>query len=133
MRSRSSVAQYAADALLSGTVPREQLILQLAAWLKDTKYSRQAAYLINDIAIKLAEQGYIYVTITTAHPLSDETRQAVMHFIKDHYPHTANLQIELQERIDASLVGGVLIDTPHGSLDASVKRKLMHIVKGVQG
>jgi F0F1-type ATP synthase delta subunit len=129
VKSRTKVAAYAASALSEGTVARGELVEKLAAWLKDSKHSRQATYLVQDIAKILAENGYIFVTITTAHEISNDTRKSVESFLKDYYGTT--IQLEINEVINPGIIGGINIDTPNGSLDATVKSKLIQIIKGV--
>ena len=130
MQNRTTVARYSAEALLSGNVSRKTLVLQLAAWLKESKNNRQAAYLIQDIAKKLAENGYLYVTVTTATAMTEQTKNSVTAFLNQHYGD--DVTIELHEEVQPKIIGGVRIDTPHGSLDATVKRSLIQIIKGVQ-
>ena len=129
MKSRTKVATFAANALADGSMNRTELVTMLAAWLKDSKHSRQATYLVQDIAKMLAENGYIYVTITTAHEVSSATRTSVENFLKDQYGST--IQLEINEVINPKIIGGIHIDTPYGSLDATVKSKLIQIIKGV--
>jgi F0F1-type ATP synthase delta subunit len=129
VKSRTKVATFAAHALTDKTIDRNNLVTMLAAWLKDTKHSRQATYLVQDIAKILADSGYIYVTITSAHELSSTTRASVETFLKDYYGNT--VQLEINEVITPTIIGGIHISTPHGSLDATVKSKLIQIIKGV--
>lgn len=124
------VARYAADSLSNASIPREDLVGMLAAWLKDTQSTRQAQYLIKDIAKILAEKGYVFATVTVAHPMSDSTRQAVERYISQQFKQP--ITVELEEILSPDVIGGVCIDTPVGSLDATVKRKLIQIIKGVQ-
>lgn len=112
------------------TIPRDELVTMLAAWLKDTKSSRQSSYLVQDIAKKLADNGYVYITVTSAYPLTDTSRDAIIDFVRQQY--ASEITVEINEIIAPKLIGGVQIDTPIGSLDASVKRKLIQIIKGVQ-
>ena len=130
MLNRSKVADYTAQQLLDTSTNRAELVTQVAAWLKDAKSTRQMNYLVQDIATKLAEANYVFVVITTARPLNDESRTTILTFLRQQYDDTT--QFEIVERIDTSLIGGVLIDTPKGSLDASVKSKLIRMIKGVQ-
>jgi F0F1-type ATP synthase delta subunit len=129
VKSRTKVAAYAATVLSEGTIARDDLVEMLAAWLKDTKHSRQATYLVQDLAKILAENGYTYVTVTTAHELSASTRNTIESFLKDYYGNT--IQLEINEVVNPKIIGGIHIDTPHGSLDATVKSKLIQIIKGV--
>lgn len=128
MLSRRSVARYTATGLKNGSITREEIALQLAAWLKSTHHNRQADYLVQDIAKQLVLEGYIYATVTTACQIDEITRQTIIAFLVDYYGEGTH--IELDEQVDPSVIGGVRIDTPNGSLDSTVRRSLIQIIKG---
>lgn len=129
MLSRTTVANYSAEVILAGDkTEREELVKQLAAWLQDNGRSRQAIYLAKDIAKLLADKGYVLVTLTTSHPLDSRTKQQVTDYLESYYSKDA--KFEVIELIDKSVIGGVLIDTPNGVLDVTVKNKLMTLIKG---
>jgi F0F1-type ATP synthase delta subunit len=130
MLSRTAVANHAAKILLSGNQKdRDVLVEQLAAWLKTSGRRRQAKYLVNDIALKMSQKGYNLVSLTTAFSLSSTAKTAILAYLQDIYGQDASF--EIVEIIDKNVVGGVLIDTPSGILDLTVKNKLMTIIKGV--
>ena len=124
---RTNTANYAADQLINGA-DRSELIAQLSAWLIDTKSTRQMHYLINDIAKKLLKHKYLFVHITSARKLSSSALNTIDNFLKLQFGK--DFTIEHTEKIDPSVVGGVIIDTPTGTLDASVKHKLDRLLKG---
>jgi F0F1-type ATP synthase delta subunit len=130
VKNRSKVANYAADALINKSVDRKELVNTLAAWLKDTKQTRSASYLVDDIAKKLIDANYVYVSVTTAHPITEQTRSNIDKYLRQHFGK--EITLEINEKISSKIIGGVLIETPMGSLDATVKRKLIQIIKGVQ-
>ena len=130
MKNRAKIAAYAAKSLVDNDIPRDELVTQLAAWLKDTKQSRSAKYLVEDIAKKLVDSNYVYVSVTTAHVISEDTRKAILNFLRQHFGSDA--VFELNEVVEPRVIGGVRIDTPSGSIDSTIKRKLIHIIKGVQ-
>ena len=130
MKNRAKIAAYAAKSLVDNDIPRDELVTQLAAWLKDTKQSRSAKYLVEDIAKKLVDSNYVYVSVTTAHAISEDTRKAILNFLRQHFGSDA--VFELNEVVEPRVIGGVRIDTPSGSIDSTIKRKLIHIIKGVQ-
>jgi len=130
VKNRSKVANYAADALINNSVNRKELVQTLAAWLKDTKQTRSASYLVDDIAKKLIDSNYVFVSVTTAHPISDLTRKNIELYLRQHFGQ--DITLEIKEKISSKIIGGVLIETPMGSLDSTVKRKLIQIIKGVQ-
>jgi len=129
MASRSTVARYIADTLSSNdSAKRQKAITEAAAWLKTSGKSRQASYLAKDIEAALADNGYLFVTFTTARPVNDATRKLLKDYIVE---RTQAKTVECEFKVDAKLIGGVLITTPYGSLDASVQARLIKIVEGV--
>jgi F0F1-type ATP synthase delta subunit len=129
MLSRTAVANYAAEVLITGdNKQRQDLILHMAAWLKNSGRTRQAKYLVADIAKQLSDKGYSLIAITTSRQISDDARQAILDYLKTIFG-TGN-KFELVEIIDNNVIGGVLIDTPNGILDLTVKNKLMTLIKG---
>ena len=85
-------------------------------------------YLVNDIAKKLLAHKYLFVRITSARKLSQSALNTIDSFLKLQFGK--DFIIEHTEIIDPSVVGGVIIDTPTGTLDASVKHKLDRLLKG---
>lgn len=129
MITRTNVAQYAADQLASGA-DRQTLIKRLAAWLKQNHHTRQSHFLINDISKKLLDYKYLFITVTSARPISQNTRNIIDNFLKNQFG--SDYTIEHKEIIDPKVIGGVIIDTPKGSLDTSVRHKLDTLLKGAQ-
>ena len=121
------VAQHVADSLMAGK-NRESVIAEAAAWLKVHGKGRQAPYLAQDIAWALAENGYIFVQFTTARPIDGAVKQQLEQYIAQ---QTDAKTIECEFIIDTKLIGGVLVRTPYGTLDASVRARLAKIVEGV--
>ncbi len=126
MATRTQVADYVATKLSAG---RSTAVREAAAWLVATGRARQAPYLARDVAKALSEQGYVYARITTARPLSDETRRQIEAFLRH---ITGATQLELDTQVDAQLIGGLRLETPTAELDATVRRKLAQLVEGVQ-
>lgn len=124
MASRMQVATYVADHLEEG---RTSAVRSAAAWLSARGQARQARYLARDVAAVMAGRGYVLVRVTTARPLSAEARTQVERFIKE---VTGATKLELETAVDASMIGGVNIETPGQALDASVRTKLAQYVEG---
>ena len=126
MSSRSAVAQHVAEVMMSGG-DRNKAITEAAAWLMTHGKARQVSYLANDIAQALADKGYLFARVTTARPITESTKQQITQFIKT---ETQAQTVECEYFIDESLIGGALIATPYGTLDASVKAALSTIIEG---
>jgi F0F1-type ATP synthase delta subunit len=127
MASRTAVAQYLAATLLGGG-DRQKAVNEAAAWLTTHGKSRQAVYLAQDVAKALANQGYLFATITTARPNDATTKKEIELFLQK---ETKATTVECAYMVDQKIIGGVLITTPYGTLDASVKATLATIIEGV--
>ena len=126
MSSRTMVAHYVAKTLLNGG-DREKVTKEAAAWLKDNGKTRQASYLDKDVAMALADSGYVFVEVVTARPVSEATKQELIAYVT---AATNAQKTECEFKTDEKLIGGVLLHTPYGTLDASVRARLAKIVEG---
>jgi F0F1-type ATP synthase delta subunit len=122
--SRRQLADYAANQLLDGA-GSEKIARQLAAVLTETKRTHEAELLSKDIAWELERRGKVAsANITSATPLSETLRSELTKFIKD----TANVdEVNLQENIDKSVLGGLKIETAIHSWNKTVATKLRNI------
>ena len=112
--SRRKLAGYAADRLLAGDV---SIVPQLAAYIVSEKRQREVALIVRDIESALAERGVVVATVTSARELTDDIKRAVHEMI-------GGGEVILREQVDASVIGGISIDTPSQRFDGTVRRKL---------
>lgn len=118
--SRRAIATYVADQLLDGT-DHKKLVLQLAAYLVETRRTNELTLVIRDIQYYLAEKGSVSGVVTTASTLTAETKKAVEKYIKQ---QTGAETVSLDSFIDPSVIGGVKVSIPGRELDATVSRNL---------
>jgi F0F1-type ATP synthase delta subunit len=118
MITRKQVAHYVAAQLPQH---RRQVLREAAAWLIATGRTRQADYLVQDVAMVLAQNGYLAARVTTARPIDAKVQREVEGFLAR---LTKTERIELTTSIDTNLLGGMRLDTPKGSLDTSLRSKL---------
>lgn len=81
--------------------------------------------MLKEVAVSYCEQYKAYMNIHTVHvttavAMDDQLRSKVMAFLKQH----TNDQVELEEHVDASLIGGIKIRLADKQIDASVSKKL---------
>jgi F0F1-type ATP synthase delta subunit len=126
MASRMQVAQYVADELPKD---RTKAVQAAAAWLVERGRGRDARYLARDVAAVLAAQGHVLAQVITARPLEAGARQAVEGFIKE---TTGAKEIELETSVDKTLIGGIKIELPNATMDATVRAKLDKFVEGMK-
>ncbi len=114
--SRRKLAAYAADKLQAGASVSEALN-EIAAYLIDTRRTRELELLVRDIEDALATRGTVVADVTTAHALSAELKDVIGKLVG-----AKNLQ--LRETIDTSVLGGVRIDIPGKRFDGTMRHTL---------
>ena len=117
--SRRAIATYVAEQLTNGD--SKKVIVQLAAFLVDTRRTKELSLIVRDIQFYLAEAGSVSGVITTATALSTETKKAIETYIKN---QTGATTVALDSLIDPSVIGGVKVSIPGRELDATVSRSL---------
>ena len=127
MASRAQVAGYIAEHLRTD---RRSAVRAAAAWLVEKGRTRQVDYLARDVALALADSGYVLVRVTSARHLSHAALDSVKTFVKH---ETGARTVEIDSVIDPDLLGGLRIETPGATMDASVRTKLAKLVAGTSG
>ncbi len=126
MTSRSALANYIVNNLEQD---RENVVRQVAAWLSTHGRKRDVSYVTQDVANILQQRGEVWARVTVARPITDDVRQQIENYIKF---ATHAKEVGLDVVVDPGHIGGVRIDTPQGSLDASVRTQLTDFVQGVK-
>ena|SRR5690349_9281054 len=114
--SRRKLAAYAADKLQAGASVSESL-KEIAAYLIDTRRTRELELLVRDIEDALATRGTVVADVTTAHALTAELKTAISKLV-------GSKNLQLRETIDASVLGGVRIDIPGKRFDGTMRHTL---------
>lgn len=97
---------------------------RLAAYVIENKLSAQIELIIADIEAELARRKVIIADVTSARPLAEASREAVLDYIRG---LTQVQNPELRETVDESLIGGVIIKVGGTELDSSLKTKLQRL------
>jgi F0F1-type ATP synthase delta subunit len=118
--SRRQVTSYIAAQVLDGAEVAS-IMQQLAAYLVETRQTKQVEYYIADIEKAVAAAGHTVVDVVSAHSLTDELRTAISVALAD------GGQVSIREHTDTSLIGGVIIKTPSGEYDASLRSALQRL------
>jgi ATP synthase F1 delta subunit len=115
--SRRKIAAYFADEVVAG----RDVVKLLAAYLIESKRIRETTLIVRDIEAALLERGVLVADIASSHDLADDTQKAITNYLKD---KTKAKDIHLRQSVDASLLGGVRIETPDGRLDTTLRHRL---------
>jgi F-type H+-transporting ATPase subunit delta len=118
--SRRKITSYIAGELAAGK-NTQVLVNQLAAYLIDSRRTKELELIVRDIEYELKNQGVVLARITSAFDLTAATRTAITKLIKD---QTNAKTIELKQFIDPSVLGGFKIDLPGLQMDATISHRL---------
>jgi len=127
--SRRQLAENTTARLLAGD-DRQTVMHQLAAYMITAKMTGQSELIINDIATALQTlTGHSRVMVTSARPLSPTSRKE----IESYLTKTLKLKtVELDTAVDASLLGGLILQTPQYELDTTIRTKLAKLARQEQ-
>lgn len=115
--SRHKMATFVADKLVVG-VPAKEALKEVAAYLVETRRTREIDLFVRDIEDVLVTHGIVVADITSARPLSDSIRSEIRTLV-------GASSLQLRESIDESVLGGVRIDMPGKRFDGTIQRKLI--------
>ena len=115
--SRRKLAQYVADRSNS-TKELSKAVEHVAAYLVDSRRTREANLVVRAIEDELAARGSVVATVTTARPLDATLRKSIESLIDAK-------TISIREEVDPEVIGGVRIETPGSKLDATIQTKLL--------
>jgi F0F1-type ATP synthase delta subunit len=116
--SRRKLATFVTERLLAGD---KTAVMQLAAYLVETRRTRELPLVVRDIEAALAARGVVVADVATATPLGETAAKAIRKFIADQYDGG---MVQLRVAEDASLLGGAKIRLPGSELDTTIRRKL---------
>jgi F-type H+-transporting ATPase subunit delta len=114
--SRRKLSEYAAERLVKGEKP-SVIIKEVAAFLIDTRRTREAELVVRDIESALAQRGIIVADVTSAFPLTDALKTEIKRLV-------GGKELVLRETVDQTVLGGIRLTTPGQRLDATLKRKI---------
>lgn len=118
--SRQKLSKYYAASLLSG-VGAKKLAIQLAAYLIETKRTKELSMIISDIEYQMSLKGVVIANVTSAHTLDEIAKTALIDLIRR---NTDATKIRLTEHLDPSVLGGVKLKFTGTELDTTIARRL---------
>lgn len=115
--SRRKVAAHFAAELLAG----RDISKQLAAYLVESKRTREAALFVRDIEAALSDRGVLLADVASSRELTADTKTAISGYLKQ---ATDAKEVHLRPSVDPALLGGVRIETPDQRLDMTLRHRL---------
>ena len=108
--------------MLESDVPIERVAKLLAAYLVEYRQTRNLELYLRDLELAVADRfGLVATYVSSSKQLSSKTREQVKRLVQT---TTGAKSIELVEKIDPALIGGIVIKTADAELDGSVRTKL---------
>lgn len=112
--SRTKLAAYVVEQLGSG---RTEVVRELAAYLIEAKRTREAELLVREITEQFERRGIVAADVTSAEPIDEVLRTQIAELL-------GAKKLELSEKIDANVLGGIRVTTASRRFDATLARRL---------
>jgi F-type H+-transporting ATPase subunit delta len=123
--SRRRLAQTIVRLMTARPSDRAAIITSLAAYLIETKQTKQTDLLVKDIARELSvSHNMLMAEVQSAYALNDSTRQQLKDYLKR---ATGAKQVELSETVEPELLSGVIVRTSDQELDTTARRQLKQL------
>lgn len=120
--SRQKLAAYYVQEYQAG----RDALPRIAAYLVETRRTHEQTLLVRDIEAALAREGVVVATVSSVHELSSALTAQVTDFLKTQYQAS---DVALRTRQDASLLGGIKIETADATMDATAAHALQALKK----
>lgn len=117
--SRRKIAEYAAERLLNGE-KTSAVVKEIAAFLLETRRTREGKLIVRDIELALAQRGVVVASVTSAFPLTDALKTEISKLV-------GGKELVLRATVDPSVLGGIRLTTPGKRLDATLRRKIQSL------
>lgn len=126
--SRSQITPAIADMTLkSGNA--KKLSRDIAAYLLDENRTGELDSLMRDLVSYRADKGIVEVNVVSARELSAANKRDIEKLVHAEFKHAK--QVIVNERVDASLIGGARLELVDRQLDLTVRSKLNKFKEGV--
>jgi len=126
--SRRSMAQYAANQLISGKKVVD-IAKRLASLLVESGRAGELEFLLGDIKWELERRGELAAaSVTTAKPLTEILEAELKAQIKK---ALGTKEVQLEGKLDKSTLGGIRIETASRVWDSTVDRQLRDLREAV--
>ncbi|HXE09939.1 MAG TPA: F0F1 ATP synthase subunit delta [Verrucomicrobiae bacterium] len=118
---RTRIAQVVADRTLAKGAPK-RFVQELAAYLLAERRTGELSSIIRDVQADWAEAGQVEIVAASAHPLTAGVKADIVRRMKQVYPQAKSINVT--EKHDPAVIGGVRLSLADRQLDLSVEAKL---------
>lgn len=117
--SRRKLATYVAGLVLDNKT--EQAVQELAAFLVETRRTKELELIVRDVEVIMASKGVVVGTVTTAFELTDAAKKAIEAHVATQLGASS---VSLAPIVDQSVIGGSKVRVPGHESDQTVAHKL---------
>lgn len=118
--SRRKIAAVIAERIAKNE-PIAGLMREAAAYLIETRRTREYELLVRDIEDALAERGIVITDVTAVAALPRDAHAALKQFAP------SAKKVVVREHIDVSVIGGVRVELPGERFDGTLQHKLARL------
>lgn len=115
---RRQLASYASSEILKGNT---SVVSKLAAYLVESRRTKEVNALVRDIESALMERGVVVADVASAFMLDSPQRQNITKLIMEKFDAD---DVQLREEVNPRLLGGVKVRTADSVLDESLRRSI---------
>lgn len=117
--SRRKLATYVAGLVLDNKT--EQAVLELAAFLVETRRTKELELIVRDVEVIMASKGVVVGTVTTAFELTEAAKKAIEANVAG---QLGAKSVSLSPVVDESVIGGSKVRVPGYESDQTVAHTL---------
>jgi len=114
--SRRKLAAHAVEQLSTGA-KKSTVLKEVAAYLIETRRTRELDLFVRDLEDAFAERGIIVADVTSAHVLSDDLKTEVKKLV-------SGKDVQLRASLDPDVLGGIRVEIPGKRFDGTLRHKL---------
>lgn len=115
--SRRQLARYVAKALSDG----KDVIPELAAYLVESRRTKEVDLLVHDIEKMLEEHGTVVARVASAYELDSKEVADIQRALSQRYNAK---EVVFVPRVETSLLGGIVVRTANDEFDGSLRRSI---------
>lgn len=122
--SRRKLADYIASKIVDDSDVK-LCLRQVAAYLVRYNRANEVDLVVRDVFTSLQNKGIVYAELVTKNEISSDLQSAIEKFVKD---KTNCSSVVLNNKLDSTILSGLIVNLPDAVLDTTSNRKL-HLFK----
>lgn len=114
--SRTRIARYVASQSKDGVIS-SKVIRDVASYLIESGRTRELQLVVRSIEDELAKLGLVIADTVSTEEITDAQKAEIKKLLRAE-------KLELRQNIDKTIIGGLRVDSPVGTIDFTVANRL---------